>query len=169
MLLEEPGLHGYRVATRINRLLGWAIDPKHIYDPLKQLERGKLLWSRREPIEEPPGYRRVYYPTDAARDARQGWFGGRPATSVLRADIHTRLAFSSEEDLPQLLRALAEYREDLLEAIEQNAIAWAAPRGSWLGFAIGHLRAEVDKQCEAEIEWVNDLVKDLQDRAGERP
>lgn len=166
VLLDEPGLHGYKVATRINKLLGWAIDPKHIYEPLKQLESSKLIWSRTESIDKPPGYRRLYYPTAEAKQAREGWFAGPPAISVLRADIHARLAFSSEADAPDLLRALAEYREDLLEAIELNAIAWAAPKESWLGFTLGHLRGRVDRQCEAEIAWVNELVKDVEERTG---
>jgi DNA-binding PadR family transcriptional regulator len=165
LLLEGPG-HGYDVARRINKRLGrWAIDPKHIYEPLKQLEAVGLVQFRREPIDEPPGFRKIFYPTEAARQARQDWFGSRPALSVLRADIHARIAFSTEADAPELIRALGEYRADLLEAIELNAITWAGPRGSWLGFVIEHLRTEVDKQCEAEIEWVNAISKDLKERA----
>ncbi len=169
VLLEAPG-HGYDVAKRINRRLGtWAVDPKHIYDPLRQLERMGLVESRREAIPEPPGYRRVYYPTDAALRARDDWFGSPPAMSVLRADIHARLAFSEPEDAPALVRALHEYRADLLEAIEENAVTWAAPKGSWRGLAIEHLRAEVDKQCEAEIEWANGLRADLEEWISGRP
>jgi DNA-binding PadR family transcriptional regulator len=169
VLLEAPG-HGYDVATRINKRMGtWAIDPRHIYEPLKQLETAGLVWFRKEPIDEPPGFRKVFYPTEAARQARQDWFGSRPALSVLRADIHARIAFSTEADAPELIRALGEYRADLLEAIERNAITWAGPRGSWLGFVIEHLRTEVDKQCEAEIEWVNAISQDLGERASGRP
>jgi DNA-binding PadR family transcriptional regulator len=164
VLLEAQG-HGYDVATRINKRMGtWAIDPKHIYAPLKQLEAAGLVRFEREPIDEPPGFRKVFYPTEAARQARRDWFDSRPALSVLRADIHARIAFSTEADAPELIRALAEYRADLLEAIELNAMTWAGPRGSWLGFVIGHLRTEVDKQCEAEIEWVNAISQDLEER-----
>lgn len=167
-LLEAPG-HGYDVAKRINRRMGvWAVDPKRIYEPLKQLEKVGLVWSRNEPIPEPPGFRKVYHPTDAAQQARDDWFGSPPAMSVLRADIHARLAFSTPEDAPMLLRAPHEYRADLLEAIEQNAVTWAAPKESWLGFVIEHLRTEVDKQCEAEIEWVNNVRVDLEERMSGR-
>jgi DNA-binding PadR family transcriptional regulator len=163
ILLEKPG-HGYDVAKRINRRMGsWHIEAKHIYEPLKQLERGGLVWSRKEPIPEPPGYRKVYYPTEAAKQARKGWFGSPPAMSVLRADIHARVAFSKEEDAPELLRALSEYRADLLEAIEENEASWAAPKGSWDGFVLDYLRAEVDKQTQGEIEWVNELSDDLRE------
>lgn len=168
VLLEAPG-HGYHVATRINKRMGtWAIDPKHIYRPLRQLEEAGLVWSRREDIDEPPGYRRVYYPTDAAQKAREQWFGSRPALSVVRVDIHARIAFSTEEDAPDLLRALEEYKADLLEEIQENAITWAAPRGSWDAFALEHLREEVDKQCKAEIEWVNDMSAALRERIAGR-
>jgi DNA-binding PadR family transcriptional regulator len=168
VLLEAPG-HGYDVATRINKRMGtWAIDPKHIYRPLRQLEKAELVRSRKEDIDEPPGYRRVFYPTAAAHKAREQWFGSRPSLSVVRVDIHARIAFSMEEDAPDLLRALDEYREDLLEAIEENAVTWAAPMGSWQAFALDHLREEVDKQCKAEIEWVNAFSKDLKARVAGR-
>lgn len=163
VLLEAPG-HGYDVATRINRRMGtWMIDPKHIYQPLRQLEEAGLVYSSEEGIPEPPGYRRVYYPTDAAQKAREQWFDSRPALSVVRVDIHARIAFSTEEDAPDVLRALEEYREDLLEAIEENELTWAAPRGSWQAFALDHLREEVDKQYKAEIEWVNNTSADLRE------
>lgn len=168
VLLEAPG-HGYDVAARINRRMGvWSVDPKRIYEPLKQLENAKLVRSCKEPIPEPPGFRKVYYPTDAARRAREDWFRSPPAMSVLRADIHARLAFSTPEDAAALVRALEEYRADLIEAIEDNAVTWAAPKGSWLGFVIEHLRAEVDKQCEAEIEWANKLRAALEERLSGR-
>jgi DNA-binding PadR family transcriptional regulator len=169
VLLEAPG-HGYDVAKRLNQRMGtWIVNPKHIYEPLKQLEKAKLVQSSMEPIPEPPGFRKVYYPTDAARLARDDWFGSPPALSVLRVDIHARLAFSTPEDAPALLRALDEYRADLLEAIEENAVTWAASKESWLGFVIGHLRIGVDKQCEAEIEWVNSVRADLEERISGRP
>jgi DNA-binding PadR family transcriptional regulator len=168
VLLEAPG-HGYDVATRINKRMGtWAINPKHIYRPLGQLEAAGLVLSRKEDIDEPPGSRRVYYPTEAAQKERQWWFGSRPAPSVVRVDIHARIAFSTEEDAPDLLRALDEYKADLLEEIQENAITWAAPRGSWQAFALEHLREEVDKQCKAEIEWVNDMSAALRERIAGR-
>jgi DNA-binding PadR family transcriptional regulator len=164
VLLEGPA-HGYRVATRINKRMGtWAIDPKHIYAPLDQLEKAKLISSRKEPIPEPPGYRRVYFVTEAAPKAREQWYGSRPALSVIRVDIHARIAFSTEEDAPDLLRALDEYREELLQASEENAVTWAAPPGSWEGFALERLRTEVDKQLKAEIDWVNETSKAIQER-----
>ncbi len=169
VLLEEGPMHGYGVAVGINKRMGrWAVKPKHIYDPLKQLETAGLVGHRKEAIAEPPGFRKVFYASDAARKARDDWFDSRPALSVLRADIHARLAFSTEDDLPDLLRALGEYRADLLEAIEENELMWAAPKDTWLGFVIGHLRTEVDKQCKAEIEWVNDVSADLRERHVER-
>lgn len=169
ILMEAPG-HGYDVAKRVNKRMGtWAIDPKHIYEPLKQLAKAGLVRFEKEPIDEPPGFRKVFYPTEAAKQARKDWFGSRPAQSVLRADIHARIAFSTEADTPELIRSLAEYRADLLQEIEQNAMTWAEPPGSWVGFVIEHLRTEVDKQCEAEIEWVNTLSKDLKERGSGPP
>ncbi len=50
VLLKGPG-HGYYVASEINKLLGsWAVNPKNIYEPLKQLEKAGLVRSQKEPI-----------------------------------------------------------------------------------------------------------------------
>jgi DNA-binding PadR family transcriptional regulator len=167
VLLDTP-LHGYEIAKRINRRMGFWIPPKHIYAPLKQLERAGLVWSRKEAISEPPGFRRVYYPTEAAKDVREDWFSSPPTTRVLRADIHARVAFSKEEDAPELLRALAEYRAHLLDAIEENKMTWSAPEGSYDGLVLRSLRAEVDKQTQSEIEWANELSDDLKEIIGRR-
>lgn len=169
VLLEGPG-HGYDVWKRVTRHMGsWDLDSKHIYEPLKQLERAGLVWSRQKPIPEPPGFRRIYFATEAAKQAREVWFGSPPATSALRADIHVRVAFSKEEDGPDLLRALGEYRADLLEVVEQDErMSWAAQRGSWAEFSLGSLRNRKDKQHRGEIEWINEFSEEIREKIAKR-
>jgi DNA-binding PadR family transcriptional regulator len=163
VLLEAPG-HGYDVAKRVNRRMGWNYDPKHIYEPLKQLETAGLVWFRKEPIDEPPGFRKVFHPTEAAKEARRAWLDSPPAMGVLRADLHVRVAFSTAEDAPELLRTLGEARADLLEAIEEDAkTSWSAPRGSWTEFALNSLRNETDKRRKGEIEWINEMSEGLRE------
>jgi PadR family transcriptional regulator, regulatory protein PadR len=168
VLLEAPG-HGYDVARRINRRMGisWDVNEKHIYSILKQLEKAGLVRSAEGSTREPPYWRRVYYPTDRAEQARREWLTTPPAMTIVRADIHARLAFSTEEDAPELLRALDRYRSDLLEAIEENA-ATATPKVSWLGRVICLSRSAVEKRLEAELEWIGEAHRELEGALAKR-
>ena len=169
LLLEEPGLHGYEIWKRVNRRMGWNLIPKHIYEPLKQLEKAGLVRRYKEPISEPPGYRVLYMPTEVAKEVRDVWFKSPTAMSVLRADLHVRLAFSTEEDAPELLRTFSEAREELLDAVEEEKkMSWAAPRGSWVEFSLGWLRERQEKQRQAEIEWINEVSEDIEDTIKKR-
>ncbi len=168
VLLEGP-TYGYEVAKRINRRMGasWHVQAKHIYPVLKQLEAEGLVWSQSRPIDGPPYSRQFFYPTDRAVLARQEWLTTPPAASVMRADIHARLAFSSEEEIPELLRALSEWRVDLLEEIEEN-VETETPRVSWLGTIMSLYRSAVDKRLKAELEWVGEACRALEEGQSEQ-
>jgi PadR family transcriptional regulator PadR len=168
VLLEGP-TYGYDVAKRINRRMGasWHVKEKHIYPVLRSLEETGLVWSQERPIEGPPYSRRFYHPTDEAVRARREWLITPPVGSILRADIHARLAFSSEEEIPELLRALREWRVDLLEEIEENAET-ETPRVSWLGTVMSLYRAAVDKRLKAEVEWVGEACLALEEVLAEQ-
>ena len=168
VLLEGP-TYGYDVAKRINRRMGasWHVQAKHIYPVLKQLEEAGLARSEEREIDDPPYSRRIYHPTDQAVRARRDWLVTPPAASVLRADIHARLAFSSDEDIPELLRALNELRVDLIEEIEENAET-ETPRVSWLGTTMSLYRSAVDKRLKAEVEWVGEACRALEEVVAEQ-
>jgi hypothetical protein len=80
----------------------------------------------------------------------------------VRADIHARLAFATEEEIPELLRALHEWRVDLIEEIEENAET-ETPRVSWLGTIMSLYRSAVDKRLKAEVEWVGETCRVLEE------
>jgi DNA-binding PadR family transcriptional regulator len=168
VLLEGP-TYGYDVAKRINRRMGasWHVQAKHIYPVLKQLEEAGLVRSEEREIDDPPYSRRFYHPTDLAVQARRDWLITPPATSILRADIHARLAFSFDEDIPELLRALNELRVDLIEEIEENAET-ETPRASWLGTIMSLYRSAVDKRLKAEVEWVGEACRALEEVVAEQ-
>ncbi|HYM44935.1 MAG TPA: PadR family transcriptional regulator [Solirubrobacteraceae bacterium] len=168
VLLEDP-TYGYEVAKRINRRMGpsWRVQKKHIYPVLKQLEADELVWSEERPIDDPPYRRRFYHPTEKAVQARREWLITPPVASIVRTDIHARLAFSSDEDIPELLRALDELRVDLLEEIEENAVT-ETPRVSWLGTIMSLYRSAVDKRLKAEVEWIGEACRSLEEAAAEQ-
>jgi hypothetical protein len=91
-----------------------------------------------------------------------------PAASTLRADIHTRLAFAGEEEMPELLRALNEFRIDLISEIEENAET-ETPRVSWLGTVMSLYRSAVDRRLNAELEWVAEACHVLEEASSETP
>jgi len=168
VLLEGP-TYGYEVAKRINRRMGssWHIQEKHIYTVLRQLEASGLVRSEKAPIDVPPFWRRIYHATDEAVEARRNWFVTPPVASIVRPDIHARLAFASEDDIPDLLRSLEELRVDLLEEMEDNA-ATQTPRVSWLGTVMSLHRVAVEKRLQAEVEWVGEACRTLEEVASEQ-
>jgi DNA-binding PadR family transcriptional regulator len=168
VLLESP-TYGYEVAKRINRRMGasWHVQAKHIYPVLKQLEADGLVRSESRPIDGPPYSRQFFYPTDRAVRARHEWLTTPPAASVMRADIHARLAFSTQEEIPELLRGLNEWRVDLLEEVEEN-VETETPRVSWLGTIMSLYRSAVDKRLKAELEWVGEACRALEEAIAEQ-
>lgn len=168
VLIEGP-TYGYEVAKRINRRMGasWHVQAKHIYTVLKQLEGAGLVWSEDRPIDEPPYSRRFFHPTDEAVRARREWLLAPPGASIVRADIHARLAFCGEEEIPELLRALNELRVDLIEEIEENAET-ETPRVSWLGTVMSLYRSAVDRRLKAEVEWVGEACRALEEVVAEQ-
>ena len=162
VLIEAPG-HGWDVAMRVNRRMGssWRVEPKHIYPYLKRLESDGLVRSERESLERRPYVLDVYYPTEKAERARREWLARPPATGIVRTDLQVRLAFSSEQDIPDLLRALAERRTDILEEIEQNAASETA-RVSYVGTIMSLQCSSVDKRLKAEMEWIDEAGRELE-------
>ncbi len=162
VLIEAPG-HGWDVARRASRRMGssWRLDAKHIYPYLKRLEADGLVRSERESSERPPYLLDVYYPTEKAEQARREWLATPPSSGIIRTDLQVRLAFSSEEDIPDLLRALAERRIDILEEIEENAACETA-RVSYVGTIIGLQCSSVDKRLKAEVEWIDEASQELE-------
>ncbi|HEV7938176.1 MAG TPA: PadR family transcriptional regulator [Solirubrobacteraceae bacterium] len=164
VLIERPG-HGWDVASRASRRMGlsWRVDPKHVYPYLARLEREGLARSDKQQFERPPYVRDVYYPTAKGEDARQEWLAAPLTTGVMRTDLEVRLGFSNEEDIPDLLRALIERREEILEEIEENANGETAPV-SYLATIINLQRSSVDKRLKAEMEWIEEARRELEAR-----
>jgi DNA-binding PadR family transcriptional regulator len=160
-LIEAPA-HGWDVARRANLRMGsaWRVDPKHIYPYLERLELDGLVRSEQKAFERQPYVRDVYYPTEKGKQARHTWLAARPRTNVFRSDLHVRLGFSTEEDIPDLLRALAERRLDILEEIERNE-ACETPRVSYVGTIISLQCSAVDKRLKAEMDWIDEACREL--------
>jgi len=161
VLIEQPG-HGWDVARRASRRMGssWRVDPKHVYPYLERLVREGLVRAEKERSERPPYVRDVYYPTAKGEEARQEWLAAPLAIGVTRTDLEVRLLFSTGEDIPDVLRALNERREQILEEIEENAASHTVPV-SYLATIINLQRSAVDKRLKAEREWIEEATREL--------
>ena len=167
-LIEAPG-HGWDVARRASLRMGssWGVDAKHVYPYLKRLLKDELIRVEREPSDRPPYMLDVYYPTEKGKKARQAWLAAPPQTKVVRGDLNVRLGFSTEEDIPDVLRALEERRLDLLEEMEENAER-ETPRVSFVGIVISLQCAAVEKRLRAETEWIEEAQLELEARREKR-
>jgi DNA-binding PadR family transcriptional regulator len=169
VLLESP-CHGYEIASRLKMRLGpsWRIYAKHLYPVLEALEKDQLVRSEDRPSERgderklSKTARRVYFPTPAALEARDEWMEAPILMTLMRSDIQAHLAFAREEEAPKILRLLDRYEEDLIVALEANAVV-DVPRASWLGLVIGEVRASVARRLDAEIAWVGDLRRHIEE------
>lgn len=168
-LIEAPG-HGWEVARRASMRMGssWRVEPKHVYPYLERLEADGLVWSEQKISKRPPYTLDVYYPTERGEQARREWLAAPPRTSTFRTDLHVRLAFSNEEDIPDLLRALEERRLDILEEIEENATKQTT-RVSYVGTIISLQCSSVDKRLKAEMEWIAEASGELEAQREKRP
>jgi DNA-binding PadR family transcriptional regulator len=167
-LIEAPG-HGWDVARRASLRMGssWGVDAKHVYAYLKRLLSDELIRVEREPSDRPPYVLDVYYPTEKGKQARRAWLAARPRTKVVRGDLNIRLGFSTEEDIPELLRAFAERRLDVLEELEENA-ARETPQVSYVGTVISLQCSAADKRLRAEKDWIDEACRKLEERREKR-
>ncbi len=167
-LIEAPG-HGWDVARRASLRMGssWGVDAKHVYSYLKRLLADELIRVEREPSDRPPYVLDVYYPTEKGKQARRAWLAARPRTKVVRGDLNIRLGFSTEEDIPELLRAFAERRLDVLEELEENT-ARETLQVSYVGTVISLQCSAADKRLRAEKEWIDEACRKLEERREKR-
>lgn len=160
LLVEKPR-HGYGLAHEINRRLGPSqyVEPKHIYGILRQMQKEGLLSSEQQQSTGRP--RKMLYATEKALEAHRQWLASRPVPSVIQTDLQMRLAFLRKKDIPGILRAFRERRIDILEEIAENA-ADEPLRVSCAGTGMALFRSAVDKCLKAELEWIEEATRELQ-------
>lgn len=146
----------------------WQVEPKHVYPYLRRLEAAGLVRSEQKTSKRPPYVLDVYYPTEKGEQARREWLAAPPSNGIIRTDLQVRLAFSNEEDIPDLLRALAERRLDILEEIGENAASETA-RISYVGTIISLQCSSVDRRLKAEMDWIDEASRELEALRETRP
>jgi len=108
----------------------------------------------------------VYFPTPAAKLARDEWMQTPASLTLMRPDVHARLIFSKEEEAPRLLEMLAQYEQDVVGTLEMIAAVEPAP-ATWQGRWLEHTRTSVTRQLDAERRSIIDARKDIEEFLGE--
>lgn len=169
VLLEEHGreLNGYRLATLVERRLGpaWGATRQSVYGALKALDEEGLVRSAEKPGVARDGERRgqrVYRATRHAEGARAAWMRAPIAKGPVRGELHARIAVSRSGDAAQLLRALDTYEQACFQVLCETEEA-EVPMGSWAGLAMNLTRAAADKTIQAELEWIAQARKWIND------
>jgi hypothetical protein len=86
----------------------------------------------------------------------------------VRVELQARIAVSRAEDAPRLLRALDAYERSCFLVLRETQGA-EVPMGSWAGLSMNLRRTAVDESIQAELRWVAQARKWINDYVAEHP
>ncbi|PKO14088.1 MAG: PadR family transcriptional regulator [Chloroflexi bacterium HGW-Chloroflexi-10] len=165
-LLYEKDRYGYEMESVIEErnMRNWTkIGFSSIYNALKNLEKKKLICSRYEDAYGSPT-RKVYFIKDDVKTTVRGIIK-RTLQSPERvySEFSIGLAFSHLLTKDEVVECLTQYRKSLED--RQQTILRNYSKQPSLQNTI-HLKALFThplKLIETEIEWIDDLIKDIQE------
>jgi DNA-binding PadR family transcriptional regulator len=152
---EQP-LGGYRLGTLIERRLGpaWRVTRQSVYGTLERLEEEGLIYSTTKSDSRRQGDgQRVYSATSSAEEAVAAWMQAPVSRAPMRVELQAKLALSSPQHAPQLLRALDGYERECFDLLSRTQAA-EVPAGSWTGLAVNLTHMAVDESLQAELRWI---------------
>jgi DNA-binding PadR family transcriptional regulator len=152
---EQP-LGGYRLGTLVERRLGpaWRVTRQSVYGTLDRLEEDGLVCSTAKESTGRVGEgQRVYSATARAEAAVAAWMETPVGKEPMRAELQAKIAMSSAQHAPQLLRALDGYERDCFAMLRKTQEAEVS-MGSWAGLAMNLTRMAVDESLHAELRWI---------------
>lgn len=161
LLVGGPS-HGYELANRLERQLGWGINRKTIYRMLRALEAEGFV--RPDASGESGSDNSVVYrATHLAEPALEAWLDDNPSLQEARGQLQAKMVVARMEDLPRLLVALDRY-ERALFAREAELEAGLPPRHSLRAAMMYLVRDSSIKQIRSELLWAVDsrqMILDL--------
>jgi DNA-binding PadR family transcriptional regulator len=166
LLLEQP-LHGYVLATMLERRLGpaWSFSRQGVYEALKRLEHEDLVSCSSSANKQTRGRRHrqeVYAPTSRAEATLAAWMQSPVRMEPQRVELHARIAMSREADAPQLLRALDAYERDCKDRLRETADA-EVRMGSWRALTLNVALGAVIDGLQAELQWIVRTRREIED------
>lgn len=169
--LKDP-IQGYKLANMLDRQLGpaWGIEPKNIYKLLENLESEGLV--EMEQRDYPRGSVNVFRATADAERVLDEWMRAKVDAGPRRVQLEARIAFSREQDIPHLERALDEYERDCFRLLKKAEFGLNPPLVSWRAYTMNMTRKANSLHLRAELEWLEatrGLIADWRERGPRRP
>lgn len=164
LLIEEPD-YGYRLTRRMQERLGsMQIGRTYVYSLLKRLEEEGLVYRSAEERSASGATRAVFAASERGVEHFAGWMSAPVATVPWYEDLHLKVAFSRESDLPELI-VLLRWREReclaLLEGFEQSARHPSEERGWARSAAVLVRNADID-HLQTMVRWLQSTCAVMQ-------
>jgi DNA-binding PadR family transcriptional regulator len=156
LLIEQPD-YGYRLTRRMRERLGsMQIGRTYVYDLLKGLEEDELVYRSAEERGANGSTRVFFAATERGAEHFAEWMRASAAMVPLYEELHLKVAFSREADLPGLIELLR-WRERqclaLLEELERSARRPSTDHGWGRAAAVLVRNADVD-HLQTMVRWL---------------
>jgi DNA-binding PadR family transcriptional regulator len=146
---------GYRLGTLLERRLpsAWRVTRPSVYLTLERLEADGLACSMSRSGATSDRRQRLYSATERTAAALAAWMESPVVRGPVRVEIQARIAVSSPQHAPMLLRALDAYERECFAMLKETEDA-EVPMGSWTGLTMNLTRLAVDGTLQAELSWI---------------
>ena len=166
---NPAGIHGYALKRQCDRLLGsfWQLNFGEIYRILDRLSAEGLIL---QILEEPESSRKVYRITDKGRNSLDTFILEPPtdAPRPLRQELAVKLLFADPKRLPELLRLIDHQRNAYMHqlhllSVQRRRLA----RAPVDAFVTNLIIDGAELSARAELSWLDDIAKKLQEQFAE--
>ncbi|HSZ70420.1 MAG TPA: helix-turn-helix transcriptional regulator [Solirubrobacteraceae bacterium] len=129
LVIEQPD-YGYRLTQRMQRRLGsMQIERTYVYKLLKGLQDDRLVYRSGEERGVNGSTRVFFAATAGGVEEFAGWMRASAAMMPLYEDLHMKVAFAREEDLPGLIELLGWRERECLALLEEHERLAGRPSG----------------------------------------
>ena len=165
---NPEGIHGYAVRRQGERLLGhfWRLNFGEVYRILDRLAADGLIEQVADGAESS---RKVYRITPQGRESLDDYVvtPQTDAPRALRQELAVKLLFATPATLPRLLALVARQREAYLQELTKIATARRKARCAPFDAFVTRLLIDgAELAARAEVAWLDQVAKRLQDRYG---
>jgi len=165
---NPEGIHGYAVRRQGERLLGhfWRLNFGEVYRILDRLSADGLI----EQVDDGgESARKVYRITTRGQQSLDDYVLS-PQTDAprpLRQELAVKLLFASPDRLPELLTLVERQREAYMQELHKLGTERRKMRRAPFDAFVTHLLIDgAELAARAELTWLEEVAKRLQDRYG---
>lgn len=165
---NPEGIHGYAVRRQGERLLGhfWRLNFGEVYRILDRLSADGLIEQVSDGSESA---RKVYRITSRGQQSLDDYVLS-PQTDAprpLRQELAVKLLFASPDRLPELLKLVERQREAYMQELHKLGTERRKMRCAPFDGFVTHLLIDgAELAARAELTWLEEVARRLQDRYG---